>query len=163
MLIDGEWVQGNNYNNALIKINVETGDIILMRGYDVVGLYSINDIYRSEVCVLVREVGSIYRLGMLDMSGKYYDKPLTKVWNSPITDFKYPNKSKLIKEISLETKQDITLEIITDKGKKLINVKGEEYPQTIKVNIKCKKFGVNFISKAIDNYITNPQIIVGVL
>lgn len=162
-VVDGEWTYGNNRNNALIKINVETGEIVLFRGYDIVGIYVINDIYRSEVCVLVREVGAIYRLGMLDDSGMYYDKPLTKVWSSPQIDCDYPNRYKLIKELTLESKQDIVVEVETEKGIKVLNIKGKNSPQNIKVNIKCKKFGINLISKSVDNYIATPQVTVGIL
>ena len=162
-VVDGEWSYGNNRNNVLIKLNVETGEFVLFRGYDVVGIYVINDVYRSEVCVLVREVGSVYRLGMLDNSGSYYNEPLTKVWQSPTTDCDCPNKLKLIKEISLETNSDIELEIETDKVKKVLCVKGKTKPQTVKINLKCKKFNFKIVSKTSGNYITGVQIVVGVL
>jgi hypothetical protein len=162
-VVDGEWSAGNNYNNALIRLNVETGEMVLFRGYDIIGIYIINDVYRSEVCVLVREVGAVHRLGMLDNSGAYYDQPLTKIWNSSVIDCAYPNKYKLIKEITIESHQDIKIEIVTDKFKKILSVKGKDGLQNIKVNIKCKKFSLNIISNATNNYITSPQVMVGIL
>ena len=162
-VVDGEWSYGNNYNNALIKLNLETGEMVLFRGYDIIGLYVINDVYRSEICVLVREVGAVHRLGMLDTSGSYYGEPLTKVWNSAKLDCDCPEKYKIIKEISLETSKDIDIEINTEMGKRVFRVKGKDIYQTIKVNLKCKKFSVNFVSKSTGNYIVGLQIVVGIL
>jgi len=150
-------------NNALIRLNVSTGEITILRGYDIVDLFVINDVYENKVCALVEEKTGGFTLGMIDDSGKYFNKNLIKVWNSPMSDFGYPEKEKLLKEITVETRKEIDIEVKTEKESKIIKVKGSTMPQTIKSLIKGKKISINFISNECDNYISNPYITVGIL
>jgi len=80
-----------------------------------------------------------------------------------MSDFGYPEKEKLLKEITVETRKEIDIEVKTEKESKIIKVKGSTMPQTIKSLIKGKKISINFISNECDNYISNPYITVGIL
>ena len=162
-VVDGEISNVSNINNALVKINLESENISIFRGYNVVGIYIVNDIYRNEVCLRIAEVGGLYKLGMLENTGKYYDEVMTKVWCSSITDLGAIDRNKLVKDISFESKQDLQLKVIYDDKVKVYNVRGKNVPQTIKLNIKCKKFGFVFVSKKCDNFITSPKFKVSVL
>jgi len=162
LLVDDQ-LDTNFTNNALLRIDVASGEMIMMRGHDVVGIYVINDLYKNEVCVQVKEYGGQSSVGKLDMSGKYFNKKITKVWNSPMSDFGAPDKIKLLKEVTFETKQDITIEVETENGVKEFSVKGKVGYQTIKPLVKGKKIAINFISKAEDNMISNPCVKVGYL
>ncbi|MGN0961204.1 MAG: hypothetical protein ACI4PF_03280, partial [Christensenellales bacterium] len=151
------------YNNALIKINVATGSFSILRGYDVRQISVVNDIYKSEVCILIKENTGGYSIGVLDDSGKIFNTPTTKLWKSATTDFGYPEKEKVVKEISLETTGDITLEIVTEKGSRNFKMKGKSGYQTLRPYVKGKKIGINFKSNIAGNYISNPKITVGYL
>jgi hypothetical protein len=160
VLVDDQLDSGY-VNNALIRINVSTGEMILMRGHDVVGIYVINDIYKSEVCVQIKEYGGQYSVGKLNMSGKYFKKQMTKEWRTPKSDFGMPNKYKIIKEISLDTKQDIEVIIETEKEVKKFKLSGKESSQTLRPMLRCKQIGLRFVSTKEDNLISNPCITVG--
>lgn len=55
-------------NNALLKIEVSTGKLTILRGYDISDICVINDILDSYVIVTIQtDLGKV--LGMLDMSG----------------------------------------------------------------------------------------------
>jgi len=160
-IVDGESSSGYCYNNALLKINVLTGEFSLLRGRDVIGIYSINDVFRSEVCALVRHANGNYRMGMLDNSGMYFEQVSTKVWRSPSTDGGIPEKDKLIKELIIETKNDLTIELSTENGVYKYFINGKNKIQRLKLNIKCKQFAFTFKSNSVDNHIKAPQILVG--
>jgi len=163
ILIDNEVPEGYYTNNALIRINISTGEMTLMRGRDIIGVHVINDIFKSEVCVLVSEPNGHFNIGKLNMSGQYFNEQMTKVWNSPMSDFGCPDKEKLIKEISLETTQNIIIEIETENSIKEFEVKGRNGCQTIRPYVKGKRIAINFVSKAVNNYISNPCVLVGYL
>jgi hypothetical protein len=57
---------------------------------------------------------------------------------------------------------EVVLQIYNDNGILLWDL-GKDGLQNIKVNIKCKKFSLNIISNATNNYITSPQVMVGIL
>lgn len=113
------------------------------------------------IVIIQTENGKI--LGMLDMSGNVFDKPTTKVWNSSFSDFNYPEKEKLIKEIYLESKSDCNIEVIADNITKCFKVKGKQGIQTIKTYVKGKKISINFVCNNSGTTISNPQVLVGVL
>ena len=147
-------------NNALIRINISTKELTIMRGHDVEDLFVINHLLKNEVCVLVREYGGQYTTGIINSSGCHYNKVNNKVWYSASTDFGMPDKVKLVKEITLSTSQDIMLEVCTEKCNKTIIVSGKDGYQTIKVNVKGKDISINFISKKSNNCISNPMLLV---
>lgn len=154
--------QNSLYNNALIRINVATGDLSILRGCSITDMNVISDSYRNEVCVNV-SINGLIKFGLLDQNGKLFNNSTLKVWKSAISDFDYPTKYKVVQEVSLETHQNITLEIVTEDGIKSFEVKGKEGTQIIKPYVRGKKIGINFKSATVDNYISKPKITVGYL
>ena len=150
------------YNNTLIRINVNTGEMSILRGYNFVDLFLIKYHLNSEVMVSVLDMG-LSRVLVVDNSGKYIDEPTPKVWNSPMSDFGYPDKYKLIREIVVETSADIIIEIVADNQSYSYRLKGKNGYQSIRPYVKGKKIAVNFISNTIGNKISNPNIVVGYL
>ena len=151
------------FNNALIRINVSTGEMVMMRGYDIKEIFVINDILENRICVQVADKSGGFMVGILDKSGCYYGVPIKKVWKSPKSDFGYPEKEKLIREITLETKQDITIQICADDVVKSYELTGGSGYRTIRPYIKGSKIAINFISNKSDNMISNPHVVVGYL
>lgn len=148
------------YNNALVKINIEKNEVSILRGYDIQDICVINDILKCEVCLIVNENHGGYSIGVLDENGKIFDTPTEKIWKSAKTDFGAPEKIKLVKEVSFETSQDITVEIETENETRSFNVNGRIGYQTIKPYVKGKNIGINFRSNKAGNYISNPKIVV---
>jgi len=149
-------------NNALLKINVMTGQMSILRGYDIKEITVINDFLESYVMVIVRKNHS-YTLGMLDNSGTFFGEPTHKVWISPQTDFGYPERDKLINEVYLESLNDCVVSINCDGKITNYEVKGREGYQTIKPYVKGNKVSINFVSDKNNTKISNPQVEVGIL
>ena len=163
---DGK-VMHENYNqtminNTLIRINASTGEFSLLRGYNFTDLFLIKYVLGSEMLVSVSDNG-LTRMLMIDNSGMYRGEPTHKVWNSPLSDFGYPDRDKLIREINLESLSDITLQIKTENETKNYTIKGKVGYQKINPYIKGRRIAINFISDSICNKISNPQVVVGYL
>lgn len=151
-----------NYNNALIKLNVQTGEFSLLRGFNIRNIYVLNDHLGSMVLITFQDE-AVNKFGMLDNSGAYFGTPIHKVWKSADTDFGYPEKDKILKEIYLETKSDCSVVIETEKKKKTIKFKGKNGYQKAKPYVRGNKFSLTFVSDTTDTKISNPQVKVGVL
>lgn len=150
----------SNCNNALLRIDVCTNNMTILRGCDIKDISVINDDVKSEVCVLAN-VNGVVQLGVLDESGKIFENNTLKVWKSSLSHFDLPNKNKVVKEIWLETHKDITIDIICDGKTKSFKIKGKDGYQSIKPRVCGKSIGINFKSLSTDNYISRPKIIVG--
>ena len=151
-------------NNALIKINVTTGELCILRGYDVRNVCVINDLYDPWVMVSMWDYETYnYEFGRVDMSGKVFNVATQKEWQSPYNDFGYPDKDKLIKEITLLSKSNCTVEVCCDGYIKSYSLVGKNQYQTIKLHQKAKRIALNFKSNSANTYISNPQVVVGVL
>lgn len=153
---------GDKDNNALIKYDVNSGKLTILRGCNIRDISVINDIKSSFVLVAIVD-GSLHRLGMIDNSGKIFDKVTDKVWITPESDFNYPDRYKLIKEIYLETRKDCIVRVMVDGKSKDYTVKGKEGLSCIKPRLKGLKVSVSFVSKETDTRIANVQVRVGVL
>ena len=154
----------NHINNSLIKIDLSSGEISVLRNMDIKNIAAIDDIQGSYmlVCIYDPRLKEI-TLGEVDMSGKVFDVPTHKVWSSPMTDFGYPDKDKYVKEMYLYTKTDITLKVYYDNKSKDIFVKGKDKNQTVKINVKAKKFRVDFVCDEVEACVSCPEVCVGVL
>lgn len=149
-------------NNALLKYNLSNGEISIMRGYDIQNITVINDSIDSYVLVVFHN-GVGLRVGMLDMSGMYFNTPTHKVWISAKTDFNYPTKTKVIKEISFQSATDGVIKIWCDDRVKEFDFTGKNGVQKIKPLMKGKRFGFAFHVTANNSKIVKPTIKVGVL
>ena len=151
-------------NNTLIKINVQTGELNILRGYDIRNISIINDLYDPWVMVSYWDYQTDnYEFCRLDMSGEVLGVATEKEWQSPYTDFGYPEKEKLIKEISVCSKSSCDIEICCDSEKRTFHVSGKDGYQTIRPKMKGKRIALNFKTNTSNTYISNPQVIVGVL
>lgn len=154
--------QDNFVNNALLKINVTTGQLSILRGYDITNINVIKDILDNYVIVVVRK-DRARTLGMIDSSGEFFGEPTYKVWESAKTDLGYPDKMKIINEISLDTLADCTIEISYDDNCKKYKLKGKSKNQVIRPYVKGYKIAYKIISNSKNNRISNPEIKVGIV
>lgn len=162
MVVGMESISQSNRNNALLKINVSDGSLSIMRGYCIEDFFVINDTFKNQLCATVAYSG-ILKLSNIENNGKYFENDTVKVWRSPYSNFGYPDRYKLIRQITLETLQDIEVEIKTENKTKVIKVLGKDKPQNIMPYIKGKKISISFISRKSDNLISCPSIVVGYL
>ncbi len=151
-------------NNALIKINVQTGELNILRGYDVRNICAINDLYDPWLMVSYWDYQTDnYEFCRLDMSGTVLGVATSKEWQSPYSDFGYPDREKLVKEITLYSKSDCKIEVCCDGQSRIFEIQGKDNYQTIRPKMKGKRIALNFKSNVENTYISNPQIVVGLL
>lgn len=157
-----ECEKGEYKNNVLLEINLKSWTINILRGVDIYNLQAITDEIENALLVCVKHEEKV-KLAKVDKSGQVFAKATKKVWCAPRVDFNMPMRKKLVKEMSILTKSDITVEFDTDGKKKLIKLQGKQNAQRIFPNVTGYFIGVNFISEQAEVEICNPQVIVGML
>lgn len=140
---------GAYVNNALISIRAEDYSYTLSRGMDIIclsaavsGVYGVSD--GKAVKVTDRAI--------------CFDQPLIKRWQSPMTDMG-SEKTKVIREVHIESRGDITLTLASEKESKAIAVKGKNMPQKIRLNMRGKKLSFKIESVLPDSYIARPVLV----
>lgn len=151
---------GTYSNNSLLKINLKTGEMTILRGADIVNMNTLNDVIENALMVVVKDGNSI-SLGLVDNSGKIFSSNTKKVWSSPMFDFSKPQSQKFLKSLTLTTDSDITVKIHADSKIKNFTISGSGL-KTIYPNLKAYEFGIDFIVESATCKVSNPQIIVGV-
>lgn len=150
-------------NNALIEYDILTGDINILRGVDILNLLPLKEKVLSKLLAIFRGENS-NKFGQLDYSGKFFDDELEGMWTSPKTDFGYPGKLKIIKEVFIKTEGDCQIVIESEKEKKTYKVKGKKTYQRVKTNVLGQEIEISFVSKNQDNVlITSPEVTFGVI
>ncbi len=162
---DGEVIgceNGDFGNNILIELDIKTGEINILRGYDIVNLQTLNNKVQSKLVVCVLDNGS-YKLGELTHEGVVFGEPTRKVWKSPKSSFGIINQDKLLKSISLVSESDIEVIVRFDSKQKKYLVKGSTKPCIIYPNVKAKEIAIDFVCNKENALVSNPQVVVGFL
>lgn len=154
---------GDLDNNALIKYDISQRRISILRGCNIRKISVINDFLDTYVLVVVKDNEGNTNIGMVDGSGKIFDSVTKKVWITPDSDFDYPDRFKLVKEIYLETKSDAIVRVRADGKVKDFAVTGGDDIRVIKPRMRGKKISVSFISNSSNTKISNVQVRIGVL
>ena len=163
---DGEVIgqENENYkNNALLEIDTKTYELKIMRGVDISDMIAVEDGQVSKLIATFRGE-HIDKLGMLDESGELFGTPLKKVWVSPFSNLGYPGKLKRIKELTIETAEDCSVKIRTEREEKMYDVKLSEHPQRIRTDVTGEKAEISFISNGSGNLkISCPTVTIGIV
>lgn len=136
---------GNYKNNALIAIDVATNEYYISRGLDINDLCTIQ--YKSCDKVLA-SFESNYNLSIaqIDNSGLHFGSVMSRFWKSPLSDIGYPDKQKLVKEISIFSKYKIKVTVFSEKESISFWVQGKESASKIPVRIRGNKIGISILS-----------------
>lgn len=149
-----ESLENGFINNALIILDVQTLDYDIVRGIDISGMESVQINKMDKVALVLNSIKRDLPL-QLTNNGCFYDVPLRKEWNSPLTDLGYSNKVKLIKDISLLSLYDLTLTIYTEKESKTFKISGKNTLSKLRVNLKGKQIGIKIESETEKAYVSN--------
>lgn len=149
-------------NNAIIEIDINNGSFSITRGIDAVYLYGAHDYCFSELFCCYRDNGQI-KMGFIKQTGNVMGVNLPKLWRSPFTDFGYPNKKKILKELYLNIKQPTTVTIETENSSKTFSVTQKNGLAKITPNIIGNEFAIHFSANTSEVYISNPKVIIGVV
>lgn len=151
-------------NNTLLEIDVKTGELSILRGVDIIYMHTIKtETYSNLLCCVKDNETFKYKLGLLSNSGKIFNQPTRKNWESPLSDFGYPNKDKMIRAIYVVNKYPFTLTVRTEHEIKTFNVNTTSGVSTIRPYVKGKLLGLDFYTKNAQAEISNPQVVIGVL
>ena len=148
-------------NNALIELDLNTGDLSISRGIDICSMIAVDN---GSFCKVVACFNGEYkdRIGQMTNDGKMFGTPLTKCWVSPKSNLGYPTKLKRIKEVLIKTKGDCDVEIRTEKIKRVYKLKGSNKTQRLKTNVYGEQVEISFISDNDEVEISCPEITIGV-
>ncbi len=149
-------------NNALLQLNISTGELSIGRGYNIVSLDSVCTRSINALLASVEVSPNHYKLGMVTNCGKIIDTPTVKYWKSPSTDFGIPNTPKTLRDLYYNAKGDVTVYIEVDgvtHAYTRYDLVGEI--RHVRINLKGYKFAVNFESSDDNVTISNPQAIIG--
>ena len=159
---DDEKIGCENYdegftNNALLEIDLKSGDIEIVRGVDIKSLCAIE---YERVSKLVAAFNGEHKnkLAELNLSGSVFGVPLKKNWLSSFTNLGYPNKTKKIKSVNLVAKTPCSLILKTDKEEKKYAVQGAGKTTNILTNLCGEMFQFKFESEDSEAEISNVEI-----
>lgn len=161
---DGETVgceSGAYSNNALIELDLVSGNLNIVRGVDIVSMTAVSEGYISKlICCFGGDHKN--RIGELSHDGAIFGTPLKKAWISPKSDFGYADKKKIIKKISLVTKANMKVKIKTENDTKTLIYGASDKPQTKRPNVVGKQIEISFLVDGASADISKPEIVVGV-
>ena len=150
------------YNNTMLCLDIQTGNMCLTRGIDLKQMLPLEEGNLSEMLCLY-DSNKSYVLGKLNKLGKFFGESTLKKWYSPLTDLGYGNKRKLVKEIYLRTKYDCYIYVKTESSSKRIKVYGSAGVTRVPVNVIGTLIAIDFESEIGNAEISNPQIIIDLL
>lgn len=153
---------GGYINNALIELDLKTGDVSITRGVDICSMLLVDN---GEFCKVIACFNGEYKgkIGQMTKDGKMFGVPLQKCWVSPKSNLGFPTKLKRVKEVLIKTKSNCKVKIETETKSKVFFVKGNARTQRLKTNIYGEQVEISFMTdEDCDTEISCPQIIVGV-
>ncbi len=136
---------GEYKNNALIKYNIETSTLEILRGVDICSLCSVNF---DRVEKVVACFNSVHNTSVAEIcnTGKVFNDLFESSWTSPLSDLGYSENLKRVREVSLDTKHPCTLRIFSENEEQIIKINPSENILNYRVNVKGKKIGFEIIS-----------------
>lgn len=153
----------NPVNNAILQIDLKTGDLIIVRGFDISFFTSVTESSKSQLICCHNTYNNLFLGEINEGNGTFYGPNMPKYWRTPTTDFSYPRKKKIIREIHLYSKYDMTFVINSDLEKREIHITGKDNKQKVKVNVSGNEFYFEFKCDTQNALVSSPNIIVDVI
>ncbi len=153
--------KGEYINNALLQIDLSTGDYDVLRGVDIVSMRALLWNNDSKLMVCFNDDNCV-ELGQLNMSGQIFGVSTQKYWESPMTDLGYPQYKKAIKVLHLYTKSDVSVIFKTEAREYVYNINGSLKNQTIPINLSLDKFSFVIETNEVNCDIGNPILEVAI-
>ena len=162
---DGESVgceSGDYVNNVVFSVDIFSFALDLYRGVDVRNLVAVDNPYMSKLCACFYGNNKAH-LAELTFDGATFGENNLKCWKSFMTDLDHVGKLKKIKELIIETKYDVEVEIVSDEEVKTYKISGSEDVQHIQTCISGTKFQFIFKTDAQKCEIRKPMIVFDVV
>lgn len=148
-------------NNTLLEYDIAKNSCSLIKGVDISSLTVIAAESFCDLAIAVRGEES-GQAAALCAEGAYFSTPLLKCWKTPTADFGCPDKYKLIREIYIGTKTDITVSVNTENFSRLLYFKGGGISRA-KVGVRCKRLSLEFYCGEGEAKISRPLIMADIL
>lgn len=116
----------------LVAVDPRTLSTSVSFGADIISFSQITDGAGERLLCLSPDKSF---LGEIKKCPDFFGEPLTKVWKSGLSDFGSPESRKLITDVYLDTKYDVTVTVRTEKGEKTFVLKGKNAVQRKRVNL----------------------------
>ena len=146
--------------NILVEIDLDTMCESVLRGVEIVGLSSVNEVNFSFMFVIIKE-GDKNKVGLINNSGKIFSLPTKKYWKSSESDYDLPHKKKVLSRFFIVSKSDINITFYVDNKQHCFKLVGSENVQILKPNISGYRISVEIESDSIGHDITNIKSMVG--
>ena len=148
-------------NNVLIEFDLETQKINITRGIDICNLCVMRYENMQKLTFIMHGTNS-NMIGELTDNGELFSSNLLKTWQSPQSDLG-TQKTKVVKSISLLTKNKVTIIVRSEKEEQTIVVMPYDKTQKILCNVVGDRIGVEFTTTEGALHISNPTINVELL
>ena len=152
--IENEDAKGVFYNGKLylslnMKLNSKVEKVILVYDIDKKVAYLSKGLNADDFELVLGIDYNVYAISngkicVIDNSGKRFNKPLKKVWESGKTDFSIETSKKKLDKIRITTSEDIILHVIADGKRYIYNVSGGT--SILKLNLSGSEFEFKIIS-----------------
>ncbi len=164
---DGESIGCESYsggyvNNAIIEVDLKTGDVNISRGMDIRSMIVVDD---ANLCKVIACFNGEHKnkIGEMNFDGEMFSIPLKKCWTSPKSNLGYPTKVKRVKEVLIKSKNQCKIVVKTEDKTKTFIVYGSEKSQRKKINVFGEQVELSFVcDSAGETEISCPQITIGV-
>ena len=151
------------HNNALFEFDLKSGDYTITRGIDIRHLTPVVDGVTHKLAVVFGDEEHRKVLGELTDDGCFFGVPLQKKWVSPMSDFGYPDKIKVVREVHLLTKYDIKLTIESECESRTFEIAGKSNISKIMPNVKGQRISLTFLSLTDKMHVSNPNVVVDLI
>lgn len=141
-------------NNALIEYRMYDGELSVMYGFNVTCMASISS---QENKLMLLNNGIVTSL---DNSGNLFNTPLKKLWTTPRTALGLTDTVKILKEIIINTRYDLTIEVELDEETHVYYIDGNTKYQTIKINKKFDTIKLAIISESDKARVSRIELII---
>lgn len=150
----------NGYlNNAVIVYNISSGHIDIMRGVDIRQMLVLSNPYKTK---LIASFNNDYKnkIGEFTLDGCIFENKNQNLFYTGYLDFSLPGVKKKIKYLLIRSKFNCKIEIKNEKINKIINLRGKESLQKLRVNLTGTQFEIKITNSEAKSNISS--LILGV-
>ena len=147
--------------NSIILYDMRTKEVEIIKGLKVDNLLCFKGRSGAKLYMFNRSPRGIEDMNycQLDDSGALYGGRLEKKWVSGFSDTGYPDKSKLLRSITLTPKTDTKMFVTLDSHTYLYNLKGG-YTRKVSINRPFEKMSLEFRCYESEMSITSPVVVI---
>jgi hypothetical protein len=147
-------------NNALIEVDILSGAVSILRGFDAEGLIGVTGgAFNNLMMCFGANQPHANTVGVFDNGGKIFGQNSVKRWICPLSDLNSPTVKKKLTHIFLTSHFDVDLKVTADGIDYAFFVKGSLSAQKIPINLTGETFRLTVTGNTEKLYVLRPQLI----